>query len=178
MSDSELSPILLDSIRFRFRNLKELGDGALRQVSEEEMKRAPGPDQNSIGVVIQHLHGNMMSRWVDFLTTDGEKTTRDRDGEFEPDESLSRDDLLRLWEEGWAAVFGAVDPLQPEDLTREITIRGAGLSAIDAINRQLTHYGYHVGQIVLLARMARGEAWQTLSIARGKSQAYKPRGRD
>lgn len=178
MAGDDLGAVLLDSLLYRFRSLKDLGDGALRQVDEAAIKREPGADQNSIAVIIQHLHGNMISRWTNFLTTDGEKPTRDRDAEFEPDESLSREDLLRRWEEGWAALLGAIESLKPEDLTREVKVRGAGLSAIDAINRQLGHVSYHVGQIVMLARMARGEEWKSLSIPRGQSKAYKPRGRD
>jgi hypothetical protein len=149
----------------------------LAQVGDDDLSWLPGPESNSIAVIVQHLHGNMMSRWTDFLTTDGDKEWRDRDGEFE-ERGRCRAEILRLWEEGWSCVFGAVRPLTAGDLLREVKIRGEGLSVIDAIQRQIAHYGYHVGQVVYLARMRRGSDWKTLSIARGGSKVYRPKGRD
>jgi hypothetical protein len=120
----------------------------------------------------------MRSRWTDFLTTDGEKPWRDRDGEFTADPSCLRDELLNLWDEGWACCLDALRALTPDDLAREVTVRGQALGVLDAIERQHSHYAYHVGQIVLLARMRCGADWQTLSIARGQSMAYRPTKRD
>ncbi len=168
----------LDSAIFRFRGTKDLGDKALAQLSAGDLAWTPGPESNSIAVIIQHLHGNMMSRWTDFLTTDGDKTWRDRDGEFVEPSEFDKEALLRKWEEGWACLLHAIESLTPDDLRRDIVIRGEKLNALDAINRQLTHVPYHVGQIVYLARMRKGNAWQTLSIARGESKNYTPSKRD
>ncbi|MBM3289256.1 MAG: DUF1572 domain-containing protein [Candidatus Hydrogenedentes bacterium] len=175
---STVAETYLDSVVFRFRGAKALGDKALAQLSAADLAWSPGPESNSIAVIVQHLHGNMMSRWTDFLTTDGDKPWRDRDGEFVEPGALDRDALLRKWEEGWACLFRAIESLQPDDVMRDVTIRGETLSALDAINRQLAHVPYHVGQIVYLARMRRGGAWQTLSIARGESKNYQPAKRD
>src|SRR5690606_34143011 len=127
----------------------------------------------SIAVIVQHLHGNMLSRWTDFLDSDGEKPWRDRDGEFEPGDA-SRARVLELWNAGWDCTLRALDALGAEDLDRKVTIRGQELVALDAIHRQLSHYGYHVGQIVWIARARCGDAWQPLSIAKGASRAYRP----
>jgi hypothetical protein len=125
---------------------------------------------------VKHLHGNMLSRWTDFLTTDGEKN-RDRDAEFEP-APVSREEVLRQWEEGWQTVFAAIHGLSESDLGAEVKIRGQALNVVDAIHRQLSHYSYHVGQMVFLARMRVGRDWQSLSIPRGKSGEYRPAKRD
>lgn len=178
MTDRETLEATLRSIRKRFANLKELGDGALAQVSAEELHVEPGAECNTLALQIKHVHGNMLSRWTDFLTSDGEKPWRNRDGEFEHDPAMTPDDWLALWEEGWACLFHTIDALQPEDLGKTITIRSQSMPAIDAINRQLTHYGYHVGQMVLQAKMLRGSDWKTLSIARGASTAYTARPND
>ena len=175
---NSLGPAYLESIRFRFRGAKALGDKALAQLSADDLAWRPGPESNSIAVIIQHLQGNMMSRWTDFLTSDGEKPWRDRDGEFVEPTHVEGDALLRKWEEGWACLLRAIESLTPEDLLREITIRGETMNALDAINRQLAHVPYHVGQIVYLARMRKGGSWQTLSIARGESKRYTPSKRD
>jgi len=171
-----VSESFLVSSRRIFRAIQSTGAGALAQLSLEEMQRPLGEDLNSVAVIVQHLHGNMLSRWTDFLTADGEKTTRDRDGEFEARRFQSRAELLALWDEGWACTLRAVDALQASDLERTITIRGQSHTVIDAIHRQIQHYGYHIGQIVLLARWSKGPAWKTLSIARGQSREYKPTG--
>jgi hypothetical protein len=128
-------------------------------------------------VLVKHLHGNMMSRWTDFLTSDGEKPWRDRDGEFEPD-TLRRSQLMKRWDEGWACLFDALSKLRPKDLGKPVTVRGSEISALDAILRQLSHYASHVGQIVFLAKQLRGADWRTLSIPRGQSKSYSPKGRD
>ena len=173
-----LGEFYLDSALFRFRGTKSLGDKALAQLTDADLLWTPNAESNSIAVVIQHLHGNMMSRWTDFLTSDGDKPWRDRDGEFVEPSQLNRDALLKKWENGWACLLRAIESLTSDDLLREITIRGEKLNALDAINRQIAHVSYHVGQIVYLARMRKGTAWQTLSIARGESKNYKPSKRD
>lgn len=178
LAPQEILQAELASVLKRYNNLKELGEGALRQARPEEYTVQPAAECNSLALQIKHLHGNMLSRWTEFLTTDGEKEWRERDGEFEDDPSLSAADWLALWDEGWACLFATLNGLQPEDLGKTITIRGQAMTAIDAINRQLTHYGYHIGQMVLQVKMLRGADWQTLSVARGKSKAYTPRPND
>lgn len=176
--EDSLGTALLASCRDRFESARKLGEGALDQLAEDEWHRCDGPEDNSIAVIIQHLHGNMLSRWTDFLTADGEKASRDRDGEFMEKPVLSPEALRALWDEGWSCVRAALAGLTPEDLLKTVTIRQQPLSVLDAINRQLGHYHYHVGQIVYLARHYRGSDWKTLSIARGASTAYKARPND
>lgn len=163
----------LDDALRQLRKLKTQADQALAQTSDDDLFATLDPDSNSIAVIMKHVAGNMRSRWTDFLTSDGEKPDRDRDGEFDLDPSLTRDDLMRRWEAGWGAVFAALEPLAPADLARTITIRGEPHTVLQAILRQTRHYAYHVGQIVQLARHYRGDGWQTLSIARGKSREYR-----
>lgn len=174
MSTSE---ILLSSFRYRFRSIKDQGDKTLKQLSSEQIFWRPTPHENSIEIIMQHLHGNMLSRWTDFLTTDGEKTSRKRDEEFVAHE-YSKEALLNRWEEGWTVLLNAIDSLTAEDLTKTITIRGQHLDVVDACVRQVAHYSYHIGQMILLAKIQLGEDWQTLSIAIGKSEAYRPTKRD
>ena len=131
----------------------------------------PGPGSNSVAVTMRHIAGNQLSRWKDFLTTDGEKPWRERDSEFEA-APRTRDEVLAHWERGWQALFDALDGLTPDDLLTDITIRSQPQSALSAIERQVAHYGYHVGQIVYVARWIKGDAWQTLSIAPGESATY------
>ena len=159
-----------------FRSQKDLADRALAQVSEANLHIALDPDTNSIAVIMQHLSGNMISRWLDFLTSDGEKPDRDRDGEFIDHHTL-RAELLANWERGWTTLFNALESLKPDDLARTVTIRGEPHTVIRAILRQLSHYGYHVGQIVLIARHYAGDQWTTLTVPRGKgqSQAFNER---
>lgn len=166
----------LDAIRHLFRSQKQTADGALAQLTLEDMLAIPHAGGNSIAILIGHLHGNMRSRWTDFLTTDGEKPWRDRDAEFEQPTDVSREELLRRWEEGWDVFLATLDSLTPEDLARTVTIRQQPHTVLEALLRQVHHYGYHVGQLVLLARLRRGEDWQTLSIARGASKGYRPSG--
>ncbi|MCC6797922.1 MAG: DUF1572 family protein [Candidatus Hydrogenedentes bacterium] len=168
----------LESALFRFRGAKSLGDKALAQLDDSDLAWVPGSESNSIAVIIQHLHGNMMSRWTEFLTSDGDKPWRDRDGEFIEPGTVDRDVLLQKWELGWACLLEAIESLKPDDLLSEVSIRGEKMSALDAINRQIAHVSYHVGQIVYLARMRKGAVWQTLSIARGESKNYKASKRD
>ena len=162
---------LADALK-SFRDYKMLADKAMAQVSEEEFFRALNAESNSIAVISKHLSGNMLSRWTDFLTTDGEKTSRRRDLEFAAAPENTRATLLEQWEAGWQAVFIAVEPLQPQDLARSVNIRGQAHTVVEAINRQLTHYASHIGQIILLAKHFRADAWQTLSIPRNRSTDF------
>ena len=154
-----------------FRYYKRLGDRAMAQVSDEQLFETLDPEANSIAILVKHMVGNMRSRWADFLTSDGEKPTRNRDGEF-VDPPDTREALLAEWESGWAVLFGALDPLVDEDLERTVTIRGEAHSVMQAVNRQLAHYPYHVGQIVLLAKHFAGPRWQSLSIPRNRSGEF------
>jgi hypothetical protein len=147
-----------------FRQYKELGEKAMAQLEPAGLFQTLDDESNSIAVIVKHMGGNMRSRWTDFLTTDGEKPDRNRDGEFELSASTTAADVRRWWDEGWRCVFAAVEPLQPEDLLRTVTIRGEPHSVLQAIDRQIAHYAYHVGQIVQLARHLAGERWKTLSI--------------
>ncbi|MFA6242336.1 MAG: DUF1572 family protein [Candidatus Hydrogenedentales bacterium] len=178
MGGDAVGAAFLESVLYRFEGVKELGDKAMTQLSAEDLAWHPDSESNSIAVIVQHLHGNMLSRWTDFLTTDGEKSSRDRDGEFVEPGNVSRTDLMDKWEHGWVCLLNAVRSLKPEDLLKDISIRGQKLSVLDAIQRQLAHVPYHVGQIVYLARMRKGAQWQTLSIARGQSGQYTPQKRD
>jgi len=157
-----------------FRYYKTLAERAIDQVSDEQLFKALGPEENSIAIIVKHLAGNMRSRFRDFLTTDGEKPDRDRDGEFvAPPEN--RDGLMRLWEDGWTYVFGALEPLSDADLARTITVRGEAHSVMQAMNRQVAHYANHVGQIVLLAKHLAGDQWTALTIPRNQSSAFNRR---
>ena len=147
-----------------FRQYKELGEKAMAQLDPAGVYQTLDDESNSVAVIVKHLAGNMRSRWTDFLTTDGEKPDRNRDVEFELTASTTPADVRRWWDEGWRSVFAAVEPLQPEDLLRTVTIRGEPHSVLQAIDRQIAHYAYHVGQIVQLARHLAGERWTTLSI--------------
>ena len=158
----------------RLKYYKSLGDKAFEQLADADLFYQPNAGSNSIAVIIQHLYGNMMSRFTDFLTSDGEKPWRNRDAEFEPMQ-LTRQDLLDFWNTGWATVFSAIEPLQPADLERQITIRSEQLYVYDAILRQLAHYPYHVGQIVYIAKILKDHAWQSLSIPRGSSRQFNAR---
>jgi len=154
-----------------FRYYKLLAERAMVQVRDEDLFAALDEETNSIAIIVKHMAGNMRSRWTDFLTTDGEKPTRNRDDEFES-APASRKQVMDLWESGWACLFGALEPLTEADLMRTITIRGEPHSVMQAINRQLAHYPHHVGQIVLLARhFARG-GWQSLSVPRRGSAEF------
>ena len=173
MNAQPLADLFLESARYRFEAMKKQGDGVLAQTRDEDLGWSPDPESNSIAVTVKHLHGNMTSRWTDFLTTDGEKN-RNRDAEFETDATLDRKEIVRRWEEGWRVLFEAIDSLTPQDLTSTVRIREQPLSVVDAIHRQLTHYAYHIGQMVYVAKHRAGSNWLTLSIARGQSSEYRP----
>ncbi len=155
-----------------FVRLKGLADKALAQLPPDGFLAVPGEGDNSVAVIVKHVAGNLLSRWRDFLTTDGEKPGRRRDEEFVISAGDSRVALLARWEEGWAALVGALSPLTPSDLERTVIIRGEPLSVLQAINRQLTHYAYHVGQIVYLAKHYCGPGWKSLSIPLGQSERF------
>jgi len=155
----------LRSARARLASLKTLGEQALARLDDADIAKTLDPESNSVGIIVQHIAGNMRSRWTDFLTTDGEKPDRNRDGEFEPG-LTTKAQLRQRWETGWACLFAALDALKPEDLTRTVLIRGESLSAVDAINRQLVHYGQHVGQIVYLAKHFKWRTWESLTVPR------------
>jgi uncharacterized damage-inducible protein DinB len=157
-----------------FRYYKKLAEGAMGQVTDAELYAAPDEETNSIAIVVKHMAGNMRSRWTDFLTTDGEKPDRNRDGEFE-NPPATRAELISLWERGWNCLFRALEPLTDADLSRAVTIRGEPHSVTQAINRQLAHYAYHCGQIVLLARQFRRGSWRSLSVPRGRSAEFNRR---
>jgi len=150
---------------------KDLADKAIVQLAESDLHYQPNAASNSIAVIMQHMAGNMCSRFSNFLTEDGEKPWRNRDTEFE-DQQLNRDALLRKWEEGWSCVIHAVQSLTETDLEKTITIRSEELTVTDALNRQLAHYPYHVGQIVYIGRMIKDDSWESLSIPKGQSQQF------
>jgi hypothetical protein len=154
-----------------FRQSKKLAERAMEQVIEEQLFTPLDPETNSIAVIIKHLSGNMRSRWTDFLTTDGEKPDRNRDGEF-LDPPPTRQALMETWEDGWGLLFEALELLSDADLVRTVTIRGEPHSVMQAINRQVAHYGLHVGQIVLLARHFAGPRWKSLSVPRNQSMEF------
>lgn len=163
----------------QFRSYKGLAERAMAQVSDDDLHHRPDPESNSIAIQITHMAGNMRSRWRDFFTTDGEKPDRERDREFE-DESLNREQLVAIWEEGWRHVFAAVEPLTEADLLRTITVRDEPHTVLQAISRQTSHYAYHVGQIVSAARHLAavapgGDTWESLSIPKGKSDEFNAR---
>jgi Protein of unknown function (DUF1572) len=166
-----LGQAFLNSAIKRLTYYKELGDKTFAQLDGADFHISPDTESNSIEMIIKHMNGNMLSRWTDFLTTDGEKDGRNRDAEFE-DEKLDREALLTLWEKGWACCLGALGQLKEDDLEKIIYIRSEALLAVDAINRQLAHYPYHVGQIVYIGRMLKGSAWKSLSIPKGQSNQY------
>jgi hypothetical protein len=154
-----------------FGYYKKLAERAMDQVADEHLFAALDDEANSIAIIVKHMTGNMRSRWTDFLTTDGEKPNRNRDGEF-VDPPATRAALMADWEDGWAKVYQALESLTDDDLTRTVTIRGEPHSVIQAINRQLAHYPHHVGQIVLLAKHFACDRWQSLSVPRNRSAEF------
>lgn len=161
----------LDSVRKQFSYYKMLGDKTFAQVDDEQLFWQYNEDSNSIATIVKHLWGNMLSRWTDFLTSDGEKDFRDRDAEFDND-IQSREELLALWEEGWSCLFSAIHSLNDNDLEKIVYIRNQGHTVTEAINRQLAHYPYHIGQMVFLGKMLAKNGWTSLSIPKGNSQTF------
>jgi uncharacterized damage-inducible protein DinB len=157
-----------------FRLNKKLAEGAMAQLSDEQLFAALDDEMNSVALIVKHMTGNMRSRWTDFLTTDGEKPDRNRDTEF-VDPPATRAALFEAWEAGWKCVFTALEPLTDADLGRTITIRGEAHSVMQAVNRQVGHYAYHTGQIVFLAKHLAGTKWKSLSVPRNKSADFNRR---
>jgi hypothetical protein len=156
----------LDDVRLQFRKLKKLAEDALAQVKDDELNVTLDAESNSLAVIMKHMAGNLRSRFTDFLTTDGEKPDRNRDGEFEIDGTPGRAATFVDWESGWARLFETLNALTPADLLRDVHIRGERLSVLQALDRQMTHHAYHVGQIVFLAKHLRSADWKNLSMPR------------
>ncbi len=172
--DLRFTTFYLEDSLSLFRYYKTLAERAMAQITDEQLLTVLDSEANSIAVIVKHMTGNMRSRWPDFLTTDGEKPGRDRDAEFE-DPPSTRQALLAAWEDGWQCLFTALEPLTDEDLQRTVTIRGEPHSVMQTINRQLAHYAYHCGQIVLLAKHYQSGEWKSLTIPRRKSAEFNRR---
>src|SRR5678816_1851412 len=169
MSDKEIAKQYLADALSSFRAYKTLAEKAIEQTRDDELFVTLDEESNSIAVVMKHMAGNMISRWTDFLTTDGEKPDRHRDMEFVIESDTTREDVLAYWERGWKCVFDAIEPLTPDDFEKTVNIRGQAHTIVQAINRQLSHYAYHIGQIVFLAKHFRSSQWQSLSIPKNRS---------
>jgi hypothetical protein len=169
MAHEDIRAAYLRDIARTYRNYKTLGERAMAQVSDADIHRLIDPDSNSIAIIVRHLAGNLVSRFTDFLTTDGEKLTRNRDAEFEMPNGMTRAQIESSWESGWAVALGAIDSLTAEDLDRTIYIRAEPFLVLESLNRLATHAAYHVGQIVFLAKHFAGPAWTSLSIPKHRS---------
>ena len=156
----------LDDVRVQFQKLKKLAEDAIAQVEDDELVVTLDPESNSLAVIMKHIAGNLRSRFTDFLTTDGEKPDRNRDGEFEIDRNPGRAAIIADWDSGWARLFETLDALRPDDLLSEVRVRGEALPALAQLNRQMTHHAYHVGQIVFLSKHLRSTDWKNLSMPR------------
>ncbi len=167
--NSDLAARYLDEVFRGLRGHKQLADGAMAQLSDEQFFALPSPDSNSVAILVKHVAGNLRSRFTDFLTSDGEKPDRNRDLEFEVGE-VARDQILRAWERHWQLAFDTIHSLQPDDLERTVTIRGQPHSVLQALNRAAGHLAYHTGQIVFLAKHWKGAEWESLSIPKGQSE--------
>lgn len=161
----------LKIVQERFESVKDLGDKTISQLAEKDIHWKLNEASNSIAIIAKHLSGNMISRWTDFLTTDGEKSTRNRDQEFEEDVT-SKQEMINSWEKGWNTLFDALNSLENQDLLKNVMIRGERHTVLEAIERQMAHYAYHVGQIVYVGKQLKDENWKTLSIPKGKSEEY------
>ena len=170
----EFSTSYLRDSLFLFQYYDKLAERAMEQVTDDQLVAAQDGEMNSIAIIVKHLAGNMRSRWINFLTSDGEKADRKRDTEFE-DPPATRAALMKVWEEGWNCVFTALDPLSDADLDRTVFIRGEPHSVMQAINRQIAHYAYHCGQIVFLAKHLQTAQWKALTVPRGKSEEFNQR---
>lgn len=172
MNDYEhLATEVVASATASFRANKNWADNAIAQVADERLHVALDENTNSVAVITKHVGGNLKSRWTDFLTSDGEKSWRNRDDEF-VDSFTNREEILNHWEEGWASLFDALAALQPEDLSKSVSIRGEAHSVPLAIHRSLAHCAYHIGQIIMVARVLAGDKWETLTIPRGESASF------
>ena len=172
MNDQSIGEHYLEDALRTFRDYKKLAERAFEQIDDEDFFRTIDRESNSIAVNMKHLAGNMLSRWTDFLTTDGEKPERDRDMEFVMLPQTTKAEMVAYWDKGWQCTFDAVEPLKPENLMRTVTIRGQDHTVVQAINRQLAHYAYHVGQIVYLAKHFKASDWQSLSVPKNKSAEF------
>lgn len=166
-----MSNSYLVSVIKQFEYYKSLGDKTFNQLDFNDMKKEFAQDSNSVAIIVKHIAGNMLSRWTNFLTEDGEKPWRNRDAEF-VDTYNTKEELIEHWDAGWTCLFEALKPLKEVDLERLIYIRNQGHTVTEAINRQLAHYSYHIGQIVFLGKLIQGEQWQSLSIPKGNSSIY------
>ena len=162
----------ITDVMLQFKRMKLNAEKGMLQVSDDAFLKLLHDDGNSIGLIVKHVAGNLRSRWTDFLTSDGEKSDRNRDREFELDAENTRSDLMARWDKGWAVLFDVIGSLTPDDLQKTVYIRAEPHSVVMAINRQLTHYSEHVGQIVMLSKYWAGDTWETLSIAKGASVAF------
>jgi len=169
MTTQSLGQHYLEDALRTFRNYKTLAERALAQISDEDFFRTIDEESNSIAINIKHMAGNMLSRWTDFLTTDGEKPERNRDMEFVMLPETTKEEMLTYWEKGWKVTLEAIESLRPDDLMRTIAIRGQDHTVVQAINRQMAHYAYHVGQIVYLAKHFKSSEWKSLSVPKNKS---------
>jgi hypothetical protein len=172
MTAPDLRAAWLRDVQRTFRNYKSLGEGAMAQVPDVDLHTLVDPDANSIAIIVKHIGGNLRSRFTDFLTSDGEKPDRHRDGEFEIEGAASRGEVLRWWDAGWTIALASIDALAPQDLDRTVHIRGEAFLVVEALNRSATHTAYHVGQIVMLARHFAGASWTSLSIPKGRSAEF------
>lgn len=161
----------LNTVLNNFQNIKSTAEKAIKQLSFEELHWMPNEESNSVAVIVKHMAGNMVSRWTDFLTSDGEKSNRNRDGEFEGQFSSS-EELLQSWETGWTRLIETIELLTPEDLSKTVYIRSEPHSVIQAIERQMYHLSYHSGQIVYLGKLIRNSDWESITIPRGKSKEF------
>ncbi|GAB2806992.1 DinB family protein [Ferruginibacter profundus] len=166
-----IETVFLQSAIKRLSYYKELGDKTFVQLNDAGFHFQPNEASNSIAIIIQHVAGNMLSRWTDFLTSDGEKEWRNRDIEFE-EQQMSKTELIAFWEKAWQCCLGALHTLTTDDLLKTVYIRGEGLLVVDAINRQLAHYPYHVGQIIYIGKIIANNNWNNLSIAKGHSEQF------
>jgi Protein of unknown function (DUF1572) len=171
MQDGFIAHYLADAVR-QFHGLKALAEGAMAQINDQDLFTTLDEEANSIAVLLKHLAGSMQARWAAFPASADDAQGRDRDGEFTTAEGDTKEVLVERWEAGWQCLFAALERLTLEDVAKTVRIRGKPLSVIEAINRQLTHYAYHVGQIVFLAKHFRSSAWQSLSIPRGRSDEF------
>ncbi len=162
----------LDSLKKRLLSYKALADKTFAQLDEEQIHWQPAGEPNNIYIIVKHMSGNMLSRFTDFLTTDGEKPWRERDAEFVDDPGATKAQMLGIWEKGWNCLMSTLESLTDEDLGKTVHIRTEPLIVIDALNRQLSHYPYHVGQIVYLGKVMKADGWQSLSIPKGDSQQF------
>jgi hypothetical protein len=167
----ETNKSYLESVKKQFLYYKTLGEKAMNQLEPEQLFISVNEDTNSIATVVKHLSGNMLSRWTDFLSSDGEKEWRNRDDEF-VDTIITKEELEAMWNKGWDCFFAALNGLEAEELSKIIYIRNEGHTVVEAINRQLAHYPYHIGQIVFYAKMLKNSEWTSLSIPKNKSNSY------